>query len=146
MREYIRIAQTDLLAWNDYYGDSSWANPSSINLSNANVQTDAARKLLNLPTWDRYRMLAYGGVGGTGSKPIMFGQYLDAFAFNHSQSSKNLVANTSILSGAKWLNFFRVEYQFDRSYLWDEDGTPIRGLLEWGEIIHRVHAIDGHPT
>lgn len=124
----------------------SWANPSSINLSNGDVQKNAARKLLNLPTWESYRKLAYGGVDGTGSLPIMFGQYLDAFAFNHSQSNKNLVVNTSILSGMKWLNFFRVEYQFDRSYLWDEDGTPTRGLLEWGELIDRVHAIDDQLT
>lgn len=124
----------------------SWANPSSINLSNGDVQKNAARKLLNLPTWESYRKLAYGGVDGTGSLSIMFGQYLDAFAFNHSQSNKNLVVNTSILSGMKWLNFFRVEYQFDRSYLWDEDGTPTRGLLEWGELIDRVHAIDDQLT
>lgn len=146
VKEYLRIAQPDLLTWDDYYGDASWANPSSINLSSGDVQKNAARKLLNLPTWESYRKLAYGGVDGTGSMPIMFGQYLDAFAFNHSQSNKNLVVNTSILSGMKWLNFFRVEYQFDRSYLWDEDGTPTRGLLEWGQLIDRVHAIDDQLT
>lgn len=102
--------------------------------------------MLNLPTWNLYRKLASGGNDGTGSKPIMFGQYLDAFAVNHSQSNKNLVVNTSLISGMKWLNFFRVEYQFDRSYFWDEDGTPTRGLLEWGEIIDKVHAIDDHLT
>lgn len=144
--EYFRIAEPDMITWDDYYGDSSWANPSSINLSNANTQKDAARRLLNLNTWSLYRELAYGGIDGTGSKPILFGQYLDAFAFNHSQSNKNLIVNTSILSGAKWLNFFRLEYQFDRAYLWDEDGTPTRGLLEWGQIIDRVHAIDDQLT
>ena len=136
----------DMICWDDYYGDSSWANPSSINLSNENVQKDAARRLLNLNTWKLYRELAHGGIDGTGSKPILFGQYLDAFAFNHSQSNKNLIVNTSILSGAQWLNFFRLEYQFDRAYLWDEDGTPTRGLLEWGQIIDRVHAIDDQLT
>lgn len=146
LREYMTIAEPDMLTWDDYYGDSSWANPSSINLSAENVQKAAARKLLNLPTWNLYRKLASGGNDGTGSKPIMFGQYLDAFAFNHSQSNKNLVVNTSLISGMKWLNFFRVEYQFDRSYFWDEDGTPTRGLLEWGEIIDRVHAIDDQLT
>ena len=146
VKEYLRIAQPDLLTWDDYYGDRGWANPSSIDLSKADVQKNAARRLLNLPTWESYRKLAYGGVDGTGSMPIMFGQYLDAFAFNHSQSNKNLVVNTSILSGMKWLNFFRVEYQFDRSYLWDEDGTPTRGLLEWGQLIDRVHAIDDQLT
>lgn len=144
--EYFRIAEPDMICWDDYYGDSSWANPSSINLSNENVQRDAARRLLNLNTWKLYRELAHGGIDGTGSKPILFGQYLDAFAFNHSQSNKNLIVNTSILSGAKWLNFFRLEYQFDRAYLWDEDGTPTRGLLEWGQIIDRVHAIDDQLT
>lgn len=144
--EYFRIAEPDMICWDDYYGDSSWANPSSINLSNENVQKDAARRLLNLNTWKLYRELAHGGIDGTGSKPILFGQYLDAFAFNHSQSNKNLIVNTSILSGAKWLNFFRLEYQFDRAYLWDEDGTPTRGLLEWGQIIDRVHAIDDQLT
>lgn len=146
VKEYMRIAQPDLLTWDDYYGDSAWANPSSINLSDPNTQKSAARKLLSLPTWDSYRKLAWGGIDGTGAKPIMFGQYLDAFAFNHSQSNKNLVVNTSILSGMKWLNFFRVEYQFDRCYLWDEDGSPTRGLLEWGQLIDRVHAIDGQLT
>ena len=144
--EYFRIAEPDMICWDDYYGDSSWANPSSINLSNENIQKDAARRLLHLNTWSLYRELAYGGIDGTGSKPILFGQYLDAFAFNHSQSNKNLIVNASILSGAKWLNFFRLEYQFDRSYLWDEDGTPTRGLLEWGQIIDRVHAVDDQLT
>lgn len=146
LREYMSIAKPDMLVWDDYYGDSSWANPSSINLSSESVQKAAARNLLNLPTWERYRKLSSEGIDGSGSKPIMFGQYLDAFAFNHSQSNKNLIVNTSLVSGMKWLNFFRVEYQFDRSYFWDEDGTPTRGLLEWGELIDRVHAIDDQLT
>lgn len=146
VKEYLRIAQPDMLTWDDYYGDSSWANPSSINLSDPGIQKNAARQLLRLNTWESYRKLAWGGIDGTGAKPILFGQYLDAFAFNHSQSNKNLIVNTSILSGMKWLNFFRVEYQFDRSYLWDEDGTPTRGLLEWGQLIDRVHAIDDQLT
>lgn len=146
LREYMEIAQPDMLTWDDYYGDRNWANPSSIDLSKEEIQRNAARRLMNLPTWSRYRKLAWEGIDGTGEKPILFGQYLDAFAYNHSQSNKNLVANLSVLSGAKWLNFFRVEYQFDRSYLFDEDGTPTRGLLEWGEIIDRIHAIDPQLT
>ena len=146
MLEYMKIAQPDLLTWDDYYGNSSWSSPSSINLSNENTQKDGARRLINLPVWKTYRELAYQGIDGTGSRPIMFGQYIDTFASSHSQSNKNLIVNTSILSGMKWLNFFRVEYQFDRSYLWDEDGTPTRGLLEWGRIIDRVHAIDDQLT
>lgn len=146
LEEYLKIAQPDMLTWDDYYGDSSWASPSSINLSNENTQKDAARRLLGLNTWSLYRELAYGGIDGTGAKPILFGQYVDSFALSHSQSNKNLIVNASILSGAKWLNFFRVEFQFDRSYLWDEDGTPTRGLLEWGQIIDRVHAIDDQLT
>lgn len=146
MLEYMKIAEPDLLTWDDYYGDSSWANPSSINLSNENTQKDGARRLLNLSVWELYRELAYQGIDGTGSRPIMFGQYVDTFALSHSQSNKNLIVNTSILSGMKWLNFFRIEYQFDRSYLWDEDGTPTRGLLEWGQIIDRVHAVDDQLT
>lgn len=144
--EYMRIAQPDMLCWDDYYGDGSYARPSSFNLSNPEQQKNAARRLLNLSHWEMYRELAYGGIDGTGAKPILFGQYLDSFAFNKSESSKNLIVNTSILSGAKWLNFFRLEYQFDRSYLYDEDGTPTRGLLEWGEIIDRVHAVDDQLT
>ncbi|MDY3778843.1 MAG: hypothetical protein SOZ77_01510 [Candidatus Limousia pullorum] len=86
LREYMTIAEPDMLTWDDYYGDRSWANPSSINLSAVDVQKAAARKLLNLPTWNLYRKLASGGNDGTGSKPIMFGQYLDAFALTiHSQ-------------------------------------------------------------
>lgn len=146
LREYMSIAQPDMLTWDDYYGDQNWARPSSFDLSTPGVQKNAARRCLNMWAWDTYRKLADGGIDGTGSKPILFGQYLDAFAFNHSQSNKNLVVNTSILSGMKWLNFFRVEYQFDRAYLWDEDGTPTRGLLEWGRLIDRVHAIDGQLT
>ena len=143
------IAQPDMLTWDDYYGEAGWANPSSFNLSDPGIpQKNAAPagECLNMWAWDTYRKLADGGIDGTGSKPILFGQYLDALAFNHSQSNKNLVVNTSILSGMKWLNFFRVEYQFDRSYLWDEDGTPTRGLLEWGQLIDRVHAINGQLT
>lgn len=146
LTEYLRVAQPDMLVWDDYYGDSNYAKPSSINLANTTVQKDAARKLLGLSTWKLYRELAYGGIDGTGAKPILFGQYLDSFAFNKAQSAKNLIANSSILSGAKWLNFFRLEYQFDRAYLWDEDGTPTRGLLEWGQIIDRVHAVDDQLT
>lgn len=146
MIEYLRVAQPDMLCWDDYYGAGGYANPSSFDLSNPQQQKNAVRRLLKLPTWETYRELAYGGVDGTGAKPIMFGQYLDAFAFNKSESNKNLIVNTSLLSGAKWLNFFRMEYQFDRAYLFDEDGTPTRGFLEWGEIIDRVHAVDDQLT
>ena len=146
LREYIKITKPDLITWDDYYGDAYWSSPSSIDLSQTGIQQNAARRLIGLPTWELYRKLAWEGVDGTGSKPIMFGQYIDSFASNHSQSNKNLVVNASILSGMKWLNFFRVEYQFDRCYLWDEDGTPTRGLLEWGSLIDRVHAIDKQLT
>ncbi len=144
--EYMRIAEPDMLCWDDYYGDASYAKPSTVNLANQDVQKNAVRRLLNLSHWEMYRELAYGGIDGTGAKPILFGQYLDAFAFNKPESVKNLIVNTSILSGAKWLNFFRLEYQFDRAYLYDEDGTPTRGLLEWGQIIDRIHAIDDQLT
>lgn len=144
--EYLRIAEPDMLCWDDYYGDANYARPSSFNLSNEAQQKNGARRLLKLSHWEMYRELAYGGIDGTGAKPILFGQYLDAFAFNKPESAKNLIVNTSILSGAKWLNFFRLEYQFDRAYLYDEDGTPTRGLLEWGQIIDRVHAIDDQLT
>lgn len=146
LKEYLRIAEPDMLCWDDYYGTPGYANPSypGLDLSNSkDAQKNAARKLLTMPTWNLYRKLTLGGVDGSGEKPIFFGQYLDAFAFNQPQSVKNIIMNTSLLSGAKWLNFFRIEYQFDRSYLFDEDGTPTRGLLEWGNLIDRVHAIDG---
>lgn len=147
LNEYLRVAQPDMLVWDDYYGDQSYARPSSINIGLEEIQRDAARRLLVSHTkWPLYREFAYGGIDGTGAKPILFGQYLDAFAFNKPQSAKNLIVNASILSGAKWLNFFRVEYQFDRAYLFDEDGAPTRGLLEWGEIIDRVHAVDDQLT
>lgn len=144
--EYFRLAQPDMITWDDYYADGSQLQPSSINLSVSSTQKDAARRLVNLNNWDMYRRLAFGGIDGSGSQPILFGQYLDSCVFNQPTSVKNMVTNLSILSGAKWLNFFRVEFQFDRSYLWDEDGTPTRGLMDWKGIIDRIHAIDPQLT
>lgn len=131
LREYLKLAKPDMLTWDDYYTD----------LNNVSVQKKAVRRLLG-GNWNLYRKLAYEGLDGTGSKPILFGQYLGLFETDQPLSTKNLIANLSVLSGAKWLNFFRVEYQFAQCYLWDEDGTPTRGLLEWGQIIDRIHAID----
>lgn len=139
LREYMRIAKPDMLSWDNYYGDTSIGGH---NLSVDYIQRSAARRLMTLSNWEIYRKLAYEGLDGSGSQPIIFGQYLDTFETNLAESGKNLETNLSIVSGAKWLNFFRLEYQFDRCYLWDEDGTPTRGLLEWKQIIDRIHAMD----
>lgn len=138
--EYMDISEPDMLMFDDYYGDSSFAQPSSFNLSN-NLQ-NAARKLLERTTWAQYRQYASEGWDGSGVKPITYGQYLDSFAFNRPESSKALIFNLSLLSGMKYLIFFRLEYQFDRSYFFDEDGAPMRGALEWGEIIRTAQAMD----
>lgn len=142
LKEYMKLAKPDMLSWDNYYGDTS----SKYNLSKEFIQRSAARRLMTLSNWEIYRKLAYGGIDGSGSKPILFGQYLDTYETNLAESAKNLETNLSILSGAKWLNFFRLEYQFDRCYLWDEDGTPTRGLLEWKQIIDRIHAVDNQTN
>ena len=137
LKEYMRIANPDMLSWDDYY----WRLRQEENLK------AGARNLLGPNTyWNLDREMAYGGIDGTGTKPILVGQYLDTWQDNQPTSVKNMVANLSVLSGLKWLNFFRVEYQFDHSYLWDEDGTPTRGLLDWGTLIDRIHAIDPQIT
>lgn len=138
--EYMDISEPDMLMFDDYYGDTSFAQPGSFNLSD-NLK-NAARELLAQTTWAQYRQYASEGWDGSGVKPITYGQYLDSFAFNRPESSKALIFNLSLLSGMKYLIFFRLEYQFDRSYFFDEDGTPMRGALEWGEIIRTAQAMD----
>ncbi len=130
--EYIRIAEPDLLSWDSY---PSWNDSNAWN---------ATYIMLNTPTWTMLRELALKGVDGSGQKPILYGQYLDVYNLDQPMSHKNLLVNLSLLTGMKWLNYFRLEFQFDHCYLWDEDGTPSRGAYEWGEVNRYLKTIDDY--
>ena len=89
-----------------------------------------------------YRELALKGVDETGTKPFIFGQYLDTYWQDQPESVKNLIANLSIVSGAKWLNFFRLDTQFDMGLLWDKNGNPTDHMKEWNAVIRSIRGIE----
>lgn len=144
---YTKTAQPDLLTWDDYYnnenGDKDGGGAGTCNIQNPDYHGSAIQTIFaKSQKWEPFRKYAMNGIDGSGNKPILYGQYLDSFQTNQPESIKNLVANLSVLSGQKWLNFFRVEFQYDKSFTWDEDGTPTTGLWEWSQITHDIHAMD----
>lgn len=130
--EYMRVSQPDMLTWDTYY---NWSDSNAWN---------APYSMLNTTAWNLLREMSLKGIDGTGQKPILYGQYLDVYNRDQPMSQKNLVVNLSLLTGMKWLNYFRVEFQFDHCYLWDEDGTPSRGSYEWGEVNRYLKTIDDY--
>lgn len=148
LNHYIKTANPDLLTWDDYYNNENGfkkdgGGAGSFNLHNPAYRGSAIQKIFTTSQkWQAFRKASINGTDNTGNKPILYGQYLDSFQTNQPESIKNLIANLSVLSGQKWLNFFRVEFQYDKSFTWDEDGTPTTGLWEWGQITHNIHAMD----
>lgn len=140
LKEYMRIAEPDLLAFDAYYWDEvgglkDWDAPRSL-LSNANYQREAA----------------LGGLDGTGTKPIVFGQYLGCYKngstsfgsgwYEATASQKNAVLYLSLAVGMKWFDLFRTEYEFGSCYLFDEDGRPTRHYYEWAEAFQQARNIE----
>lgn len=133
-KEYVRDTEPDMLSYDDYYywqdaGTNHW---------------NYVYQALNTTLWKEQREAALLGVDGTGTKPILFGQYLDIWKVDQQESMKKLIVNLSMLTGMKWLNHFRLEYQFDGCYLFDEDGTPTQGLYEWGEVNRYLKLVDDY--
>ena len=139
VRSYVQNAQPDMLTWDNYYPDLS---------RHDDKQKNAVIWLLTNSSWNSqwlmYRKYALKGVDGTGTKPFIFGQYLDTYWQDQPESIKNLIANLSIVSGAKWLNFFRLDTQFDMGLLWDKNGAPTAYMKEWNAVIRTIRGIEKH--
>lgn len=145
---YIQTAKPDMLTWDDYYNNENGykkdgGGAGSFNIHNPAYHGSAVQQIFQVSgKWNQFRQAAMEGLDGTGNQPILYGQYLDSFQTNQPESVKNLIANLSVLAGQKWLNFFRVEFQYDKSFTWDMDGTPTTGLWEWAQVADGIHAMD----
>lgn len=142
MRHYVLTAKPDLLSFDRYYwqgggvfgsgGPQAWAATST---------------LLSTGIWRTQRQCALEGLTGDGSEPILFGQYLDTFDHNGSQSQKSIVTSLSLASGMKWLSLFRLEInRFDGGSLFDEDGAPLRAYWEVADNLSRARAMSPFLT
>lgn len=127
-RHYVRTAQPDLASFDHYY----WGGGGVFGSHGPREPWQVTSQLLGLEVWKTQRQAALEGLTGDGSQPIMFGQYLDAFDSNSSQSQREIVTSLSLATGMKWLSLFRLEYmRFDGGAMVDRDGAPLR---EWYEF------------
>ncbi|WP_152351400.1 cadherin-like beta sandwich domain-containing protein [Brachybacterium subflavum] len=142
MRHYVRTAQPDLLSFDRYY----WQGGGAFGSGGPEAH-EAVRSILSTGIWQTQRQAALEGLTGDGSEPILFGQYLDTFDHNGSQSQKSLVTSLSLASGMKWLSLFRMEInRFDGSPLFDVDGAPLRSYWEMAEILAGVRGLSPFLT
>ena len=136
-RHYVRTAKPDLVSFDHYY----WGGGDVFG-THGPAAWDATNHLLGLAAWRTQRQVALEGLTGDGSEPILFGQYLDAFDHNGSQSQKALVTSLSLASGMKWLSLFRMEInRYDGNSYFDLDGAPTRAYWETSDILHRARKL-----
>lgn len=139
-RHYVRTAKPDLVSFDHYY----WGGGDVFG-SHGPAAWDATNHLLGLAVWRTQRQVALEGLTGDGSEPILFGQYLDAFDHNGSQSQKALVTSLSLASGMKWLSLFRMEInRYDGNSFFDIDGAPTRAYWEICDILHRARTLGAY--
>ena len=139
-RHYVRTAKPDLVSFDHYY----WGGGDVFG-SHGPAAWDATNHLLGLAVWRTQRQVALEGLTGDGSEPILFGQYLDAFDHNGSQSQKALVTSLSLASGMKWLSLFRIEInRYDGNSFFDIDGAPTRAYWEICDILHRARTLGAY--
>ena len=139
-RHYVRTAKPDLVSFDHYY----WGGGDVFG-SHGPAAWDATNHLLGLAAWRTQRQVALEGLTGDGSEPILFGQYLDAFDHNGSQSQKALVTSLSLASGMKWLSLFRMEInRYDGNSFFDIDGAPTRAYWEICDILHRARTLGAY--
>src|SRR5699024_7698919 len=121
-RHYVRTAKPDLVSFDHYY----WGGGDVVGTPGP-AAWDATNHLLGRAARRTQRQVALEGLTGDGSEPILFGQYLDAFDHNSSQSQKALVTSLSLASGLKLLSFFRMalyRYGGTRFVVHDRRPTP----------------------
>jgi len=134
-RHYVRTAKPDLASFDHYY----WGGGGVFGSHGPRESWQVVEQLLSLDIWKTQRQAALEGLTGDGSQPIMFGQYLDSFDSNSSQSQREIVTSLSLASGMKWLNLFRLEYmRFDGGAMVDVDGAPLREWYEFAEQFDMV--------
>lgn len=133
-RAHVRDGKVDALTFDRYH--------TELHHSDGN-RHHIVQKLLKKNAWYVQRQVALEGNHfvngvGDGTKPIVFGQYLDVFVKDLQMTAKNIMVDLSLLSGMKWLAYFRTEYDFDKSWLFDRDGTPTSGAEEIGKLVKRI--------
>lgn len=134
-RSHVKNAHVDALTFDRYHPE--------LYSDNNGDRNHLIQKLLKQNVWYVQRQVALEGNNfvngvGDGTKPIVFGQYLDVFVKDNAMSAKNIIVDLSLLSGMKWLAYFRTEYDFDKSWLFDRDGTPTKGAEEVGKVARRI--------
>lgn len=144
-KEYIQKARPDLLTF-DYYPYRNripFARPGT-EAHEVGRYTDGwniTPFFLRVGTWGLERKIALNGYDGHGQDPIVFGQYLDSFNLDASQSQKGYFANLSVASGMKWLGFFLFEHHWDGSFLWDLDDQPTHAFHEYAKIKRNIDVV-----
>lgn len=154
LRKYMRTAKPDFLSYDMYY----WREARESQEVGGTV----------IPFYDdlnRYRKVASEGYDGTGSSPIPFGKYMQAWRtgpgaatpekrgdgwYEMTESQMNLEAFANWTFGAKWLSIFRwlddnPGYLFTDSRV-DEDGNPVKYHIydQFKEMIRQSKNLGEH--
>ncbi|MDO5736407.1 MAG: cadherin-like beta sandwich domain-containing protein [Propionibacteriaceae bacterium] len=144
MREYTDAADPDILSFDRYPWGWGANDPNGFWAGSAGRQP--IYDMLGSPLSRAQRQIALEGVDGDRETPIVFGQYFDNFDYDVSESQKAMTFNASLAFGQKWLDLFRTEFQFDGSFMFDEDGAPTRALYEFARIINETRNLSDYLT
>ncbi|MEL4505052.1 discoidin domain-containing protein [Luteococcus sp. H138] len=141
-QSYVQQAKPDLLSWDNYY----WGGGKTFGSHGPNA-ANTVNDLLGGLMWQSYREAATKGLTGDGSQPILWGQYLDAFDSDYSQSQRAIVTNLSLASGAKWFGLFRLDLnRYDGSNMVGPDGEPLREWHEYAALFRQIRTYGQYLT
>ncbi|MCT4543937.1 MAG: LamG domain-containing protein [Vallitalea sp.] len=139
LRYFVRKAKPDMLTFDTYY-------------YHKNAQGNEFNTIVD--STNDIRMIALEGHDGTGLSPIPFGQYLQGFRTGErgalagdyliTESQINLVAFISIAMGAKWLNYFRWEYDPETFILFDREGNKTNSFYYCAKICKNINNLSPH--
>ncbi|MEL4358172.1 MULTISPECIES: discoidin domain-containing protein [unclassified Luteococcus] len=141
-QSYVQRAKPDILSWDNYY----WGGGKTFG-SHGPTAAETVNHLLGATMWTAYREAAAKGLTGDGSQPILWGQYLDAFDSDYSQSQRAIVTNLSLASGAKWFGLFRLDLnRYDGSNMVGPDGEPLREWHEYAALFRQIRNLGNYLT
>ncbi len=144
MREYMEASDPDILSFDRY--PWGWGANDSDGFWAGSAGREPLYDMLGAPLARAQRQIALEGVDGDRETPIIFGQYFDNFDYDVSESQKAMTFNASLAFGQKWLDLFRTEFQFDGSFMFDEDGAPTRALYEFAKIMDETRNLSNYLT
>jgi len=139
-KEYMKIAEPDLLAFDNYYFSEQGDIP------------DYKMPAHIADTINFVRIPALLGNDGSARAPIPFGQHPlgfksgdgwgDSGGYEITESQKNLVSNLTLVMGGKWLNNFIINTH--SAFWYNSDGSTTRHFDEYQKLNEEIAALSPH--